>query len=65
MGRRLNLVHNGIDTQVWRPDAGDGRRARFEHGLQDDRPILLFVGRIATMKGIQTVIDAAEAGDFG
>lgn len=60
--RPINVIHNGIDTTDWRPGSGDAARARWLHGLPD-KPIALFVGRIAEMKGIHPLLDAVECGD--
>lgn len=62
--RPINMIYNGIDTEVWHPNAGDGHRAKTEHRLPN-RPIALFCGRIADMKGIRPLLDAIEFGDNG
>src|ERR1700712_5971225 len=41
---RVHVVHNGIDTEDWKPVA-DPQRAR-ELGLDPERPSVIFVGRI-------------------
>lgn len=61
----INMVYNGIATDQWHPDAGDGRRALSQHHLPEDRPIALMVGRIATMKGIEPLLTALEQEDPG
>ena len=63
--RSINMIYNGIDRERWFREAGDGDRARFQNGLSADRPIALYVGRIATMKGITQILDAVEAEDTG
>lgn len=70
--RPINMVHNGINTLEWNPDNGDGARARYDHGLDfaaghpaARRPLALFVGRIAEMKGITYLLDAVESCDTG
>ena len=72
--RPVHMIYNGIDRERWFREAGDGDRARFQHGLPtgklagafgEDRPIALYVGRIATMKGITQILDAVEAEDNG
>lgn len=63
--RPINMVHNGIDTRVWHPYAGDGVQAVRKHSLSRERPIALYVGRIAEMKGIRPLLDAVEATDSG
>jgi len=65
IGKRYNLIYNGIDPEVWHPRAGDPSRARAKHGIKSNRPIALYVGRIATMKGVVPLLDAIEAVDTG
>lgn len=62
--REVNVIYNGVRCDEWHPGAGNAARARSKHGL-NGRPIALFVGRIATMKGIVEVLDAVEAEDTG
>lgn len=63
--RPINMIYNGIDLNVWNPQAGDGDRARRKHELPLDRPIALYVGRIADMKGIRPLLSAIEREDTG
>lgn len=65
IGKKINMIYNGIDTDVWDPDVGDGGRAVRKHHLPENRPIALYVGRIATMKGVEPLLDAIEAKDTG
>lgn len=61
--RKIDVIYNGIDCEVWSPDTGSGVRARATHNLPP-KPVALFVGRIADMKGIRVLLDAIEsAGD--
>ena len=56
---RVHVVHNGIDTDIYRPDPSrtflDARR------ITAARPYVLFVGRITRQKGIKHLIAAAES----
>lgn len=61
--RNIHAVHNGIRTDEWYPGAGNGERAKRKFGLSTERPIALFVGRIAEMKGIRQIIQAVESAD--
>jgi starch synthase len=58
---RVAVVHNGIDTDVYRPDADT--TALTEIGLEPGEPYVLFVGRITRQKGIVHLINAALAFD--
>ncbi len=47
---RVHVVHNGIDTSDWAPTV-DPDRVR-SHGVDPDRPSVVFVGRITRQKGL-------------
>ncbi|MGA0009904.1 MAG: glycogen synthase [Candidatus Nanopelagicales bacterium] len=55
---RVHVVHNGIDTDKYRPDAGVDALER--HGVPLDRPYVLFVGRITRQKGLVHLLAAAR-----
>jgi len=57
--RPIHRIYNGINLVEWNRLVGDGLTARVEENLPH-RSIALYVGRIATMKGIETILDAAE-----
>jgi glycosyltransferase involved in cell wall biosynthesis len=61
--RPINVIYNGIDGNAWRPSWTLAERARVELSLPADRPIALFVGRIADMKGVRELLDAVENWD--
>ncbi|MBL8130123.1 MAG: glycosyltransferase, partial [Chloroflexia bacterium] len=48
----------GVDLQLFQPQPRAAARARLQ--LQDDDLAVLFVGRIDPIKGIDTLVDAAE-----
>ncbi|MDA3948734.1 MAG: glycogen synthase [Spirochaeta sp.] len=53
---RTRVIHNGIDLQEYVPDQNtDAIRA---HGIDPERPYVLFVGRITRQKGIIHLVDA-------
>jgi starch synthase len=58
---RVHVIHNGIDTEEFRPV--DGTDALRRRGLDPDRPVVLFVGRMARQKGIRHLLHAARAFD--
>ncbi|MDN4171486.1 glycogen synthase [Nocardioides sp. SOB77] len=56
---RVHVVHNGIDTALWSPvDDPDRVRA---HGVDPDRPSVVFVGRITRQKGLPWFLRAVAA----
>ncbi len=54
---KVQVVHNGIDSQLWtkRSDPDAVRR----HGIDPDRPSVVFVGRITRQKGLPYLLRAA------
>lgn len=53
---RVQVVHNGIDTEVHAPDHGTDVLAA--NGIDPDRPAIVFVGRITRQKGVGHLLDA-------
>ena len=60
---RVHVVRNGIDTALYHPDPELGALVR--HGVDPDRPYVLFVGRITRQKGVGHLLAAAEQLDPG
>jgi alpha-maltose-1-phosphate synthase len=55
--QRVDVIHNGIDPDEYRPDQGTDVLDRY--GVDPRRPSVVFVGRIARQKGIGVLLDAA------
>nr|BFF17292.1 hypothetical protein GCM10025730_08130 [Promicromonospora thailandica] len=56
------MVHNGIDLTGWQrpaPDDADARATVHRHGIDPDRPAVVFVGRITRQKGLPYLLRAA------
>jgi starch synthase len=58
---RVHVVHNGIDPDEYTPDKGTDVLER--HGIDPDRPSVVFVGRITRQKGLPHLLRAARALD--
>jgi alpha-maltose-1-phosphate synthase len=58
---RVRVIYNGIDTSEYRPVSGMDVFER--HGIEEGRPVVLFVGRITRQKGVPYLIDAALSFD--
>jgi glycogen synthase len=57
----VHVIHNGIDLDQYRPDPGVDALVR--HGVDPERPYVLFVGRITRQKGIIHLVNAIPAID--
>jgi glycosyltransferase involved in cell wall biosynthesis len=60
---RVVSLANGIDTGLFRPAGPDERRSiRRRFSLPQDRPLVLFVGRLVEKKGFHILLDARDPG---
>ena len=55
---RVHVIHNGIDTKVYKPTLGTEVLSRF--GIDPSLPTVSFVGRITRQKGVSYLLEAAE-----
>jgi starch synthase len=58
---RVHVIHNGIDTDEYRPDPATEVLERF--GIDPALPSVMFVGRVTRQKGITYLLDAADLFD--
>ncbi|SER37756.1 glycosyltransferase family 4 protein [Actinokineospora terrae] len=56
----LELLPSGVDTELYRPDAGARSAIRARHGL-GDRPVIVCVSRLMPRKGQDVLIRALPA----
>jgi starch synthase len=56
---KVHVVHNGIDTDSW-SHVADPDRVR-SHGVDPDRPSVVFVGRITRQKGLPLFLRACRS----
>jgi alpha-maltose-1-phosphate synthase len=54
---RVRVIHNGIDADEYTPDPGTDVLERY--GVDPDRPLIVFVGRITRQKGVPVLLKAA------
>jgi starch synthase len=58
---RVEVIHNGIDTDEYAPDPGTDVLERL--GVDPARPSVVFVGRITRQKGVPYLVEAARSFD--
>ncbi len=54
---RVQVIYNGIDADEYTPDRGTDVLEK--HGVDPDRPSVVFVGRITRQKGVPYLVEAA------
>jgi alpha-maltose-1-phosphate synthase len=58
---RVHVVRNGIDTDVWYPTGpAPGESVLEELGVDGEKPLVAFVGRITRQKGVAHLVAAAH-----
>jgi starch synthase len=58
---KIHVIHNGIDTEIYRPDPSF--EAVNKYGINAQKPYSLFVGRITRQKGLAHLLNAAKSFD--
>jgi starch synthase len=63
---RVHVVHNGIDLEGWRRPGTDADRVAADRvvrdlGIDPERPVVVFVGRITRQKGLPYLLRAARS----
>ncbi|MDQ1427734.1 MAG: alpha-maltose-phosphate synthase [Acidimicrobiaceae bacterium] len=58
---RVTVIYNGVDATEYEPDPGTDALVR--HGIDPDRQMVVFVGRITAQKGILELLAAARSLD--
>lgn len=53
---RVSVVYNGVDTALFHPGSKDA--ARLELGLPSADPLIVFIGNLLSVKGIDVLLDA-------
>lgn len=54
---RVDVIHNGVDTEQYQPDSGTEALHRL--GVDPQRPSVVYLGRVTRQKGIVHLLDAA------
>lgn len=54
---RIAVIHNGIDPTEYRPDMDD--ETLRDLGIDPDRPIVMWIGRVTPQKGVGHLLDMA------
>jgi glycosyltransferase involved in cell wall biosynthesis len=56
---KVSVIHSGIETELFRPDAGAGAKVRSEWGVAEDVTLVGMVGRLDPIKDHETFLRAA------
>ncbi|MEM2394695.1 MAG: glycosyltransferase family 4 protein [Candidatus Bathyarchaeia archaeon] len=58
---KIEVCYNGVDPQKYNPEAvkaDDVRRLRESYGIKEDEPMILFLGRLVGVKGVDKLVMA-------
>lgn len=55
----LHIIPTGMELD--RFTGGDGERFRIQHGIVPERPVMVFIGRVAFEKNIEFLLDVVQA----
>ncbi|HZW30478.1 MAG TPA: glycosyltransferase family 4 protein [Isosphaeraceae bacterium] len=55
---RVRVVYDGIDSELFHPGSRDAARARMARELPLHGPVVLFIGNLLPVKGLEVLIDA-------
>lgn len=58
---KIQVSYNGVDPQKYNPEAVTGeqiQKVRALYGIRDDEPLILFIGRLVGVKGVDRLIMA-------
>lgn len=59
MKGRIVRIHHGVDTEIFDPDRYT-MSVKNRHGILKHQPMVLFVGRLAGRKGLDTLVEGIE-----
>jgi glycosyltransferase involved in cell wall biosynthesis len=54
---RIAVSYTGVDTTIWDPGRFDRQGLRRQHGVHDQRPVLIFAGRLVAQKRPERFIE--------
>jgi glycosyltransferase involved in cell wall biosynthesis len=55
---KYSVIPSGIDVEDYRPDSESRQQLRTEWGVEDSRPLVVYIGRIDKGEGIETLLSA-------